>query len=247
MRSRALGTTLELSIPQIMPESSLVVRCQQLFEFLLLQEVRKEFPLFVISTTDFIKILIDPDLSSNLDCRLQKHDNMEVKRLSANSIIRFLKTYFDANDCPLQCITSIREAFATSIYFKGDPELDKEMLTEHPLDTWELEDEYSIAERNSVLEPSRPTLNSLIEPLILLLTGYSSIPETPNTGDVDFDEILFFFIRERKVEFWRNQSYPEKLATTTERYLRRRGRLDPGRSIRNGWRPYPDYSPVEWE
>ncbi|KAK6525848.1 hypothetical protein TWF281_010892 [Arthrobotrys megalospora] len=200
-----------------------------------------------ISRTDFIKALLAPAISSYLDNHFQKLENREIRKLSGNSIIRFLKTEFGSTGRPLYSPISIQGAFATSFHIKQNPEAKRDMLMEFPLDTYEIEDEYVLAERNSVVDSAAPTLDSLIEPLLLFLTGYDSVPENPNVKDVDINSSLFELVRERKVGYWRNEPYPEILATAMEKYIRRRDGLDPSKSVRGGWYPYPDYGvPDSW-
>ncbi|KAF3311488.1 hypothetical protein TWF173_008309 [Orbilia oligospora] len=216
-----------------------------LFEFLLLQEIRKEFHRFEVSRTDFIKALLDPVISSHLDNHFQNADNLEIKKLSANSIVRFLKTKLAPTGYPLYALVTIREAFATSLHIEHNPDEKWSMLKESPLDTYDPEDEYVMAERNVVPDPTAPTLNSLMQHLVLLLTGYSSIPKDPSSVDFDMNINLFTFVRERKEEYWHNQSYPGVLATAMESYLKRREGLVGDKSIRGGWYPYPDYDHVD--
>ncbi|KAK6521625.1 hypothetical protein TWF506_001838 [Arthrobotrys conoides] len=187
----------------------------------------------------------DPTVSSHLDDHFRSQGNLETRKLSANSIIRFLKTELAPTGLPLYGIVMIKGAFATSSHIKQNLEDEWGMLDECPLDTYDLEDEYVLAERNTVPKPGAPTLNSLIQPLVLLLTGYDSVPEDPNTKDVDLNSSLFDSVRESKKEYWRGKPYPEILAITMESYLRRREGRGTGESIRRGWYPYPDYSHVD--
>ncbi|KAF3181124.1 hypothetical protein TWF106_008928 [Orbilia oligospora] len=174
-------------------------------------------------------------MSSHLDDHLHQVEHSEVRKLSANSIVRLLKTKVAPTGEPLYALVTIKQAFATSLHIKNNLDDKWDMLEESPLDTYDPEDEYVMAERNAVPDPTAPTLNSLMEPLILFLTGYDSIPEDPSSVTVDMNINLFEFIRKRKKEYWHNKSYPEVLATAMESYLKRREGLEDVKSIRGGW------------
>ncbi|KAF3115650.1 hypothetical protein TWF569_005255 [Orbilia oligospora] len=155
-------------------------------------------------------------MSSHFGGHLRQVDHPEVRKLSANSIVRLLKTELAPTSDLLYALVTIKQAFATSLHIKHN--LDKwDMLEESPLDTYDPEDEYVMAERDA----------------------------DPSSVTVDMNINLFEFIRKRKKEYWHKKSYPEVLATAMESYLKRREGLEDVKSIRRGWYPYPDYSTVD--
>ncbi|KAF3134044.1 hypothetical protein TWF594_008909 [Orbilia oligospora] len=104
-------------------------------------------------------------MSSHFGGHLRQVDHPEVRKLSPNSIVRLLKTELAPTSDLLYALVTIKQAFATSLHIKHN--LDKwDMLEESPLDTYDPEDEYVMAERDAVPDPTAPTLNSLMEPLI---------------------------------------------------------------------------------
>ncbi|KAF3178967.1 hypothetical protein EYR41_010545 [Orbilia oligospora] len=94
-------------------------------------------------------------MSSHLDGYLRQVDHQEVRKLSANSIVRLLKTELAPTGDPLYALVTIKQAFATSLHIKHNLDDKWDMLEESPLDTYDPEHEYVMAERDAVPQPPR--------------------------------------------------------------------------------------------
>ncbi|KAK6329620.1 hypothetical protein TWF730_006167 [Orbilia blumenaviensis] len=206
-----------------------------LFDFLLSDEMNREFLSFLISRTEFIKALLDPNVLSYLDGFIQQQENKEVRKLSADTLVRFLKTAPLDDYQKIYAFSSTKDAFGAAYYAEHNLEPDYVIFQDLPLDVLDgVEDEYVIAERNKRVDPNMPDLKTLFQPLLLFLTGFDSMPQGPNDSNFQLEGRIIDLVRKRKPEVWRNQPYPEILTTAMEKYLKRRDGLDPDKHIRQG-------------